>query len=67
MEGMTYKGFTVRIAVDERDDLFVGRILGLQQIVSFEAKRLEELMPAFQSAIDDYLSDFEACRGLPIP
>jgi predicted HicB family RNase H-like nuclease len=35
MNTMTYKGHTARVEYDERDNLFVGRILGIRNIISF--------------------------------
>jgi len=34
MSTMTYQGYTARIEYDERDQLFVGRVLGLRSILS---------------------------------
>ena len=33
MNTMTYKGYTARVEYDERDHLFVGRILGIRNII----------------------------------
>ena len=30
MNTMTYKGYTARVEFDERDGIFVGRVLGLR-------------------------------------
>ena len=35
MNTMTHKGYTARVEYDERDNLFVGRILGIRNIISF--------------------------------
>jgi predicted HicB family RNase H-like nuclease len=35
MNTMTYKGYNARVEYDERDNLFVGRILGIRSIISF--------------------------------
>ena len=32
MNTMTYKGYTARVEYDERDNLFIGRILGIRSI-----------------------------------
>jgi hypothetical protein len=34
MNTMSYKGYTARIEYDERDNIFVGRVLGLRSIIS---------------------------------
>lgn len=40
MNSMTYKGYTARIEYDERDNIFVGRILGIRSIISFHGPRV---------------------------
>lgn len=54
---MTYKGYTARIEFDERDNIFVGRILGLRAMISFHGETVAELRKAFAAAIDDFLAD----------
>ncbi|WP_413794091.1 MULTISPECIES: type II toxin-antitoxin system HicB family antitoxin [unclassified Pseudomonas] len=57
MNSMTYKGYTARIEFDEHDDIFVGRILGVRDIISFHADSVTELRAEFASAVEDYLTD----------
>lgn len=59
MNTMTYKGYTARIDFNERDGIFVGRILGLRAIISFHGETVSELRREFQAAIDDFLLDCE--------
>lgn len=59
MNTMTLKGYTARIEFDERDNLFVGRVLGIRDIVSFHGETVADLRAEFGSAINDYLDD---CR-----
>lgn len=54
---MTHKGYTARIEYDERDNLFVGRILGLRAMISFHGGPVDELRQDFEAAVEDYLSD----------
>jgi predicted HicB family RNase H-like nuclease len=35
MHTMHCRGYTASVAYDERDDLFVGRVLGLRSSISF--------------------------------
>jgi len=56
---MTYKGYTSRIDFDDRDDLLVGRLLGMQDVVSFHADSVAQLRDAFHEAVDDYLQTCE--------
>ena len=57
MNTMTYKGYTARVEFDERDDIFVGRILGVRDIISFHADSVPQLRAEFAAAVEDYLAD----------
>lgn len=57
MNTMTHKGYTARIEFDERDNCFVGRILGLRAIISFHGETVEELHKRFEDSIEDFLQD----------
>ena len=56
MNTMTYKNYIARIEFDERDNLFVGRVLGLRSIISFHGETVSELRREFEVAIDDFLN-----------
>lgn len=57
MNTMTHKGYTARIEFDERDNIFVGRVLGLRSIISFHGETVAELRREFEVAIEDFLDD----------
>lgn len=59
MNTMTFRGYTARVEYDERDDIFVGRVLGLRSTISFHGKTVAELRREFTAAIKDYLADCE--------
>jgi predicted HicB family RNase H-like nuclease len=61
---MTYKSYTARVEYDDRDDVFVGRVLGLQSILSFEGNSVKALKTAFEEAVNDYLQECQE-KGLP--
>jgi predicted HicB family RNase H-like nuclease len=61
---MTYKDYTARIEFDDRDMLFVGRLLGIRDMVSFHADNVPELRAAFEEAVDDYI---ETCAKIGKP
>ena len=63
MNTMSYKGYTARVDFDERDSIFVGRVLGLRDIISFEGSTVVKLRAEFQAAINDFLRDC-AERGI---
>jgi predicted HicB family RNase H-like nuclease len=60
MSAMHHKGYTARIEFDDRDNIFVGRVLGLRAIISFHGATVKELRKAFAHAIDDFLEDCKA-------
>ncbi|MBU0498578.1 MAG: type II toxin-antitoxin system HicB family antitoxin [Gammaproteobacteria bacterium] len=55
MNTMTYKGYTARIEFDDRDNILVGRLLGIRDIISFHADSVPALREAFEEAVEDYL------------
>ena len=57
MNTMTYKGYTARVEYDERDNIFVGRILGIRNMISFHGVTVAELRAEFELAVKDYLAD----------
>ncbi|MDR3630692.1 MAG: type II toxin-antitoxin system HicB family antitoxin [Desulfocapsaceae bacterium] len=57
MNTMNFKGYTAQIEFDERDNIFIGRILGLRTIISFHGETVMELRNEFELAINDYLLD----------
>lgn len=60
MNTMTFKGYTARVEYDERDNIFIGRILGIRSIISFHGESVTQLRSEFERAIDDYLADCQA-------
>ena len=57
MNTMNHKGYTARVEYDERDSIFVGRVLGLHAIISFHGETVAELRSAFEMAIEEFLQD----------
>ena len=64
MNTLTYKGYTARIEFDERDNIFVGRLLGIKDSITFHADNVAELRLAFEEAVEDYL---ETCQTIGKP
>ena len=55
MKPMTYKGYPARIGYSDEDALFVGRVVGIRDIITFHGESVSEIRAAFQEAIDFYL------------
>ena len=63
MNSMNFKGYTARVEYDERDDVFVGRILGIRNIISFHGETVAQLRAEFELAVKDYVADCKQ-RGI---
>jgi predicted HicB family RNase H-like nuclease len=61
MNSMTYKGYLSRIEYDDEDRIFVGRLSGIRDIVTFHGDSVAVLETSFHEAVDDYLA---ACKRL---
>jgi predicted HicB family RNase H-like nuclease len=61
MNTMAYKRYTARIEYDDHDHIFVGRIAGIRDIVTFHGESVAELEAAFRESVEDYVS---ACEKL---
>ena len=56
MNTMTYKGYIGSVAFSEKDNVFFGKIEGINGLVNFEGESVQELTTAFHEAVDDYLA-----------
>ena len=57
MNAMNYNGYTAKIDFDDRDNIFVGRLLGMRAMISFHGETVVELRQAFEAAVDEFLND----------
>ncbi len=55
MNTMSYKGYLGSVAYSEKDQVFFGKIEGINGLVNFEGESVKELANAFHEAVDDYL------------
>ncbi len=56
MNTMSYKGYLGSVAYSEKDQVFFGKIEGINGLVNFEGESVKELTDAFHEAVDDYLA-----------
>ncbi len=59
MNSMTYKGYFAKINFDERDNIFWGKVIGINDSITFEGETVKQLTEDFHNAIDHYLVDCE--------
>lgn len=55
MNTLEYKNFIGSVNFSEEDDVFFGKIEGINALVTFEGQTVAELKEAFQEAVTDYL------------
>jgi predicted HicB family RNase H-like nuclease len=53
---MQYKGYTGVLEVDVESQTLCGRVLGLRDVITFQAKTVEAARVAFEESVEDYLS-----------
>jgi predicted HicB family RNase H-like nuclease len=52
---MNYKGYSARIEFDAEDEILVGRLIGINDIVGFHADDAAGIRKAFEEAVDSYV------------
>lgn len=55
---ITYKGYIGSVEFSQEDEVFFGKVQGIQSLISYEGTNASELIKDFQSAVDEYL---ESC------
>jgi predicted HicB family RNase H-like nuclease len=63
---LKYNNFIATVRYSDEDEAFVGRIEGINSVVSFEGQSVKELKSAFKEAVDSYL-DFCNRKGIAEP
>lgn len=58
---LEYKGYFAIVHFSAEDDVFYGKIAGINDLVSFEGTSVPELKAAFYEAVEDYL---DMCKEL---
>jgi predicted HicB family RNase H-like nuclease len=58
---LEYKGYYASVHFSSEDDVFYGKLLGIDDLVNFEGASVKELKKAFHEAVNDYL---ETCAEL---
>ncbi len=56
MNTMSYKGYIGSVEYSEKDQVFFGKVEGINGLVNFEGESVSELTSAFHEAVDDYLA-----------
>ena len=60
MNTLQYKGYKGSVEFSEEDNIFFGKLEGIDALVNYEGESVTELKNAFQEAVTDYL---EFCKA----
>jgi predicted HicB family RNase H-like nuclease len=58
---LQYKDYIASIHFSSTDEVFYGKILGIDDLISFEGASVKELKKAFEEAVEDYI---ETCKEI---
>ena len=61
INSLNYQDYTATITYSAEDEVFFGKVIGLNDLILFEGTSVAELKQAFAEAIEDYL---ETCKNL---
>ena len=53
---LQYKDYLASLSFSTDDEVFYGKILGIDDLVTFEGTSVKELQTAFQDAAEDYIT-----------
>lgn len=53
---MHFKNYSAQISFDDEDEIFVGKLAGISDTITFHATTVNDLRAAFHEAVDDYLA-----------
>lgn len=56
---MTYRTYTAKITFDADAEILHGEVIGLRDVITFQATCVEDLEEAFHASVDDYLASCE--------
>ncbi len=62
---LTYRGFIGSVRFSAEDDLFFGKVEGINDLVTFEGVSVQELKEAFHYAVDEHIRDCER-ENIPV-
>ena len=65
INSMSCKGYTASMVFDAGDKIIVGRVLGVDDIISFHGATVPEFETNFHSAIEEYLAASKELDSAP--
>ncbi|MEP7302421.1 MAG: type II toxin-antitoxin system HicB family antitoxin [Caldimonas sp.] len=65
INSMFYKGYTTSMVFDAQDKVIVGRVLDIDDIISFHGASVSEFEANFHSAVEGYLAASKELESAP--
>lgn len=62
---LSYKGYAALVEFDAEDEIFVGRLAGVNDVVGFHTDAAGAIKAVFREAVDDYLAACEQVGKRP--
>ena len=56
---LTYRGFIGSVHFSAEDNVFFGKIEGINDLITFEGRTVDELITAFHYVVDEHINDCE--------
>lgn len=61
MKYLEHRGYTATVEFDAGDGILVGRVIGVNDVITFHGTTVKQVVSAFHESVDDYLA---ACAKL---
>ncbi|MDE0025909.1 MAG: hypothetical protein OXP69_15970 [Spirochaetaceae bacterium] len=63
-DSLSYNGYVGSVHFDADDEVFYGKIVGVDDLVTFEGTMVADLAASFRGAVEDYIA---LCRSIGKP
>jgi len=62
---MTYKNYSAKVTFDPDANVLHGEVIGLRDVITFQATSVDDLWTEFRASVDDYLAWCEELGQAP--
>ena len=66
MKTIEYKGYVAKIEFDDDDQIFVGDVIGIDDIICFHSENAKEIIPIFHDMVDGYIETSKKRGIIPL-
>jgi predicted HicB family RNase H-like nuclease len=56
MNELTYKTFRAAVVFDDEAGIYYGEVIGIRDVITFQANCRTDLQKAFEDSVEDYLA-----------